>query len=161
MSLNWHKLVPPPKGAVLPWPPPSPELTTLSLALPLSCKPDQLNDLAGREPFTGFVWQDYFSDKSARWWDSPYTQGKQQGADKTVGLVFSAQVRSYISFRQPLDSPFGVRSFSHTKLNKRVPKECNKRLQKNAEVTKSGFKFSSVFPKEILAWYLHKRHMSI
>lgn len=43
----------------------TPTLTTLSLALPLSCKQDQLNDLAGSEPFTGFIWQDYFSDKSA------------------------------------------------------------------------------------------------
>lgn len=73
-------------------------------------------------------------------------KGSSRELIKRWELVFTAEVKSYISFRQPSDSHGGARSFSNTKLfYKRVLKECNKRLLKNAEINKSDFKvfFSS------------------
>lgn len=72
-------------------------------------------------------------------------KGSSRELIKRWELVFTAEVKSYISFRQPSDSHGGARSFSNTKLDKRVLKESNKRLLKNAEINKSDFKvfFSS------------------
>lgn len=144
MSLSWHKPVPSPKGAVLPWPPPSPHSPLLCL-----CPANKTSSMTWLEVNHSQVLFGRITFQTNQPADATHlrTQGKQQGADKRVGLVFSAQVKSYISSRQPLDSPFGVKSFSHRKLDKRVSKECNKRLQKNAEVTKLGFQVVFSFPQ--------------
>lgn len=76
------------------------------------------------------------------------TQGKQQGADKKVGTGLNSRSEVLDQLQTTIRLYSGARSFSNTKLDERVLKECNKRLLKNAEINKLDFQVFFSFPQE-------------
>lgn len=127
-SVSWLRSVAPSREDALPWRPPWGKLA-LALQDYIASQISSMTRLKDNHSwvlFCGICLQ------TSHWADAAHlkTQRKQQGADKRMGPVFLAEVKSWITFRWPWTSLQGARSFSNTVLWW-VPKQPNKQLQRN------------------------------